>query len=398
MTSEEFQPIHYSRLLTAPNSSFFLFGVRGSGKSTWVKNLGRSLYEINFLQEDLYQRFMATPALFRDTVSRVAQTHKQDGLDTWVFIDEIQRIPSLLNEVHDAIEKYHLKFILTGSSARKLKRGGANLLAGRALVKHLYPFVPTELGNDFSLEEVLRFGSLPLIQSSAPEERKERLRAYVQTYLKEEIQAEALVRNLSGFMRFIPIAALFHGQVINISNIARDCGVERTTVSGYLEILHDTLLTFQLSAYEAKLRVRERKHPKLFWVDPGIVRAARGDFGPVTVDEQGALFEGWVAQTLRSHHAYFDDWDEMHYWASTEAKGVEIDFLLRQGRHYLAIEAKSGTRIRPEWFKGLQAVTALQGLKRRILVYQGPDSLQTEEGVEVLSVSDFLKLLETRRL
>lgn len=157
-------------------------------------------------------------------------------------------------------------------------------------------------------------------------------------------------------------------------------------------------MTFQLPAFEARLRVRERKHPKLFWVDSGIVRAARGDHGPLSAEERGTLFEGWVAQTLRSHQAYFDDWDEMSYWAPVESKGIEVDFLLKGGRSYAAIEAKSGSRIRSEWLKGLRATVDLRGLRRRILVYGGKSSLVTDDGIEVLSVPDFLKELEERRL
>lgn len=382
---------YYERLLSLPKSSFFLFGVRGSGKSTWVKRLKLPFHEINLLQEDLYQSYMVNPELFRGTLNRLKKGN-------WVFVDEIQRIPSLLNEVHRAIEENQLQFILSGSSARKLMRGGANLLAGRALVKYMYPLLPEELGPDFNLEETLRYGTLPLLVKTHKKEREERLLSYVQTYLKEEIQAEAIVRNLPGFMRFLPIAALFNSQTVNISNIARDCGVERTTVAGFLEILSDTLVTFTLPAFEAKLRVRERKHPKLYWVDPGIVRAARSDKGPISAEERGGLFEGWIAQTLRSYQKYFGDWDETYYWSPSEAKGIEVDFLLRAGKNFAAIEVKSGSRLRPEWFKGLKAIEALQGIKRRVIVYTGNQSLKSSEGIEVLSVEDFLNELQKHRI
>ncbi len=382
---------HYPRLLSPPKSSFFLFGIRGSGKSTWVHKLPIPVHEINLLEEDLFQKYLTQPELFRGALERL-----ENG--SWVFVDEIQRIPALLNEVHRAIEAKQLQFILTGSSARKLRQAGVNLLAGRALVKYLFPLLPAELAQDFDLEDVLRYGTIPLIISSDAAEKKDRLQAYVQTYLKEEIQAQALVRNLGGFMRFLPIAALFHAQTLNISSLARDCGVERTTVAGYLEILQDTLATFHLSAFEAKLRVKERKQHKLYWIDPGLVRAARGDLGPVTVEERGALFEGWVAQTLRSHQAYYGDWDEMFYWASTQAKGVEVDFLLRSGRTFTAIEVKSGTRLRPEWFKGLSAIAELSGVKRRLVVYGGTESIRTPDGIDVLTVNDFLYELEARQL
>jgi predicted AAA+ superfamily ATPase len=382
---------YFPRLLSVPKSSFFLFGVRGSGKSTWVQRLDRSLLEINLLREDLFQKYLTDPALFRGVLDRAAK-------GSWVFVDEIQRIPGLLNEVHRSIEERQLKFILSGSSARKLKRGGANLLAGRALVKNIFPLLPEEIGEAFDLEDALRFGTIPLIYTSEASERKDRLKSYVQTYLKEEIQAEALVRNLAGFMRFIPIAALFHGQVVNISNLARDCGVERTTVAGYLQILQDTLMTFHLPAFEAKLRVKERKHPKLYWVDPGLVRAARGDLGEIASEERGSLIEGWVAQTLRSNQEYRQDWDEMFYWSPTESKGIEVDFILRAGKKITAIEVKSGTRIRPDWFKGLQAIGELKEVKRRILVYGGNESLKTQDGLDVLCIADFLEELKARTL
>ncbi|MCM2277681.1 MAG: DUF4143 domain-containing protein [Oligoflexia bacterium] len=144
--------------------------------------------------------------------------------------------------------------------------------------------------------------------------------------------------------------------------------------------------------------MRERKHPKLYWVDPGIVRAARGDYGPVSSEERGSLLEGWVAQTLRSCQGYFDDWDEMFYWAPSEAKGIEVDFLLRGGRKFVAIEVKSGSRIRPEWFTGLEAIRDLKGVGRRIVVYLGLESITTDTGIEVLTLADFLKELESRKL
>jgi len=174
-------------------------------------------------------------------------------------VDEIQRLPNLLNEVHRFIEEKRLRFVLCGSSARKLKRAGVNLLAGRVLRRFMHPFVPAELGKRFDLEKALRFGLLPVVWDSA--EKEETLAAYTQMYLKEEIQAEALVRNLPGFARFLPLAALFNSQVINTTNIARESGVARTTVTGFLEILEETLLCFKVPAYEARLRVRERKLP-----------------------------------------------------------------------------------------------------------------------------------------
>lgn len=226
----------YPRRLQPPASSFFLFGMRGVGKTSWARQHFPEAYRIDLLNESFYQTYLADSRVFRREIAGLKR-------GAWVVVDEIQRLPWLLNEIHGAIEELKLKFVLLGSSARKLRRAGVNLLGGRALQRVMSPLLPSELRGDFSLEEVLRFGSLPIVWN-APS-KKEQLEAYVQLYLKEEIQAEALVRNLPGFARFLPVAALFHGQVLNVEGLARDCGVARTTVQGYLDILEDTLLAFR---------------------------------------------------------------------------------------------------------------------------------------------------------
>ncbi|MBI3185175.1 MAG: AAA family ATPase [Myxococcales bacterium] len=258
------------RLLKPPRQSFFLFGPRGTGKSTWVRQHFPGAKRIDLLAEGLFLELLRRPESFGDRL-RALRPH------TWVCVDEVQRLPSLLNDVHRFIEERDLRFALAGSSARRLRRGGVNLLAGRALRKSLYPFLPFELEGRFALEDALRAGTLPVVLAS--ERPDETLRAYVQSYLKEEVQAEALVRNLPGFARFLPVAALMHGQTVNVSGLARDSGVSRTTVDEYVSILEDTLLAWRLPGFEAKLRVRERKHPKLHWIDPGLVRAAKGQRG-----------------------------------------------------------------------------------------------------------------------
>ncbi len=381
----------YPRLLAAPRSSFFLFGPRGAGKSTWVSGLKRAHATVNLLDEALYQRTLADPSVFSGLLAPLDR-------GSWVFVDEIQRLPQLLNEIHRLIEERKLGFVLTGSSARKLRQSGVNLLAGRALVREMFPLLPEEMGEDFDLDATLRHGSLALIAASDEQEREDRLAAYARTYLKEEIKAEALVRNLPGFTRFLPVAGLCHGQVINVSAIARDCGVERTTVRGFLDVLEDTLFVFRLQAYEARLRVRERKHPKLYWVDPGIVRAAKGQLAAVAQEERGALFEGWVAQTLRAYQGYRKAFEEMFYWSPLQARGIEVDFLLRLGKDLVAIEAKASTRFRDDHLRGLRAVADLSAVKRRILVYLGTDTLRTSDGIDVLPALRFADLLATGRI
>ena len=200
--------------------------------------------------------------------------------------------------MHRAIENKRLRFALLGSSARKLKAAGVNLLAGRALPKTMFPLSAAELGRDFDLERALRFGTVPLIWTN--EAPAQALEAYAQLYLREEIRAEALVRNLRGFARFLPIAALFNAQTINVAGIARAAGVARATVEGYLDILEDTLLTFRLPAFEARLRVRERKLPKLHWVDAGVVRAVKRQLGAVAAEERGRCSRaGWSPRCAR---------------------------------------------------------------------------------------------------
>ncbi len=311
-------------------------------------------------------------------------------------MDEIQRLPQLLNEVHRLIEEKKLKFALTGSSARKLRRAGVNLLGGRALKKEMFPLTPEELGADFNLNRALRFGTLPLIWRS--EEPKESLMSYVQMYLKEEIQAEALVRNLGGFSRFLPIAAIFHGQTLNISNVARDAEVKRPTVVGFFDVLEDTLLAKRLPAFESKLRVREKVHPKFYWIDSGIVRAARKNLSAPSAEESGPLLEGLVHTLLCAQKEYFGEIDEIFYWSPAEAKDTEVDFLIRKGTEYIAVEVKAARKLRPEHFRGLKAISELRGLVRKILVYLGDEELKIDNEIDVLPFNSFLRDLENRNI
>ena len=380
------------RCIRPPQQSFFLFGPRGTGKTMWVNREFPDIYTVNLLDEGLYQSYLADISRFAGEL-RALEPH------SWVFVDEIQRLPSLLNEVHRFIEERGHRFVLTGSSARKFRRGGVNLLAGRALVRFMHPFLPVELGSAFDLESVLTAGSMPLIWN-APEPA-ETLRSYVQTYLKEEIQAEALVRNLPGFARFLPIAGIMHGQTVNISAAARDAGVSRTTAQGYLEILEDTLLAFRLPAFEAKLRVRERAHPKLYFVDPGLARAVRGAHGaqqPLQPHETGALFEGWIASVLRAHRDYFDLFDDYYYWQPAGAHQTEVDFVLRRDGRHVAIEVKHTARVGPEALRGLRAVAGLEALVRRTLVYTGERRMRTDDGIDILPLSSFLEELADGRI
>jgi predicted AAA+ superfamily ATPase len=230
------------------------------------------------------------------------------------------------------------------------------------------------------------------------ENRRERLEAYAQLYLREEIKAEALVRNLPGFARFLPVAALCHGQVISVATLARDAGAARTTVNGYLEILEDTLVATRLPAFEGQLRVRERRHPKLFWTDPGLVRAVKRQLGPVAHEERGPLFEGWVHGVLRAHAAVSELFDEISYWAPAAARNVEVDFLLRRGRELLAIEVKTSKHASARELAGLRAIGGLRKLTRRVLVYLGREQRRSEDRIEVWPLPHFLEAMAEGRL
>ncbi len=379
----------YPRITTAPPKSFFLFGARGVGKSTWARHHFSQARRIDFLDEGLYQSLLGDPSLFAGMVRAVPNR-------SWVVVDEIQRIPGLLNQVHRFIEEKDLNFALLGSSARKLKTAGTNLLAGRAVWKTMFPLVPEELGGDFDLERLLRFGSIPLIWNA--ENPRSTLEAYVQLYLREEIKAEALVKNLPGFVRFLPIAGLFHGQSINVSAIARDSGVARTTVAGYLEILEETLLASRLPAFEARLRVRERKHPKLYWIDPGLVRAVKKQLGPLAIEERGPLLEGWIYSLLSAYGHERELYEEISYWSPLQARGVEVDFLLRRGNELLAMEVKASSTFSRSQLSGLKAIGELPEVIRRILVYTGPHELKVSQDIEVWPVNRLLEALARDQL
>lgn len=369
----------YARSLNHQNNSFFLLGPRGTGKSTWLKQQYSHAKVINLLDESLYQGYLGDISLFYNELQALPQ-------GSWVVVDEVQRLPALLNEVHRLIEDKKLKFALTGSSARKLKRSGVNLLAGRADKMNMYPLTPVELGSDFDLDQVLRFGSIPLVWDR--EDRQKALESYVQMYLKEEIKAEALVRNLSGFVRFLPVLALYNGQVLNVSSTARDANVSRSTVTGFIEILEDTLIVNRLQAYQPRLRVRESKHPKLYWIDPGLVRAAKKTKGEVGDLEKGNLFESYVFMCLKMMVDYSSVYDDIFYWSPSGSKGLEVDFILQNQDEAIAIEVKTSTRLRPEDLKGLKAIADLKNIKRRVLLYLGDKKL-IKDGIEVLPFEDF---------
>lgn len=375
----------FARLLQVPRSSFFLFGPRGTGKSTWIRSHLKDAFVVNLLAAEVMLRYERDPSEFRAEVLAHPQSR-------WIVIDEVQRVPRLLNEVHLLMEeKGYKKFALTGSSARKLKRGAANLLAGRAVVKNLFPLTTAEMNFSVASAQLLRFGAMPLsVNAPDDEAREDFLRAYVTTYLAEEIKAEALVRDLGSFSRFLEVASLAAGQTTNISGIARDAGVSRETVRGYFEVLVDTLIGSWLPAWRPRAKVKEVALPKFYWFDPGVLHAAAGGFDqPRPADWDGVLLEHLVHHEIRSYLHYTGVKGSLGYWATPS--GSEVDFVWWHGRNIVAIEVKNGRELRREWKKGIDALRA-GAAARTYIVYRGDRELELD-GTRVLPLDTFLSRL-----
>jgi len=380
----------YKRLLKLPKKSFFLFGPRGTGKSVWLSQvLKQAELKIDLLKSSEFLKYKRDPSILSHEVTPL-------GKDAWIIIDEVQKLPELLDEVHALLfESNHAyKFALSGSSARKLKKSHANMLAGRALYKRMFPLSMLEAGADFKLDFALRYGQLPMcVTALSVMEKVEFLDAYIETYLKEEIQQEALVRNLDNFYRFLIVAAIMNGQLLNISNIARDVGVARSTVQGYFSILEDTLLGWYLPAYRIKAKVKEIAHPKFYLFDCGVQRALAGLHRdkPAQV-EQGTLFETFILNEFRAMNAWKSHGARFFYWR-TEA-GNEVDLIWKKGHHAIGFEIKCSKVWRQTFNKGLNVLLDSGNIQRAFGVYQGNHILKVGE-VTVLPYGIALKMAET---
>jgi predicted AAA+ superfamily ATPase len=346
----------FKRELKAPGRSFFLFGPRQTGKTTWLRGLDLSrAWEVNLLLNDTYYRYLKQPSQFR----MEAEEKIRNGIE-WIVLDEVQRIPDLLNEVHHLIESTGTRFILSGSSARKLKRCGGNLLGGRLLLRHLYPFSVREYpaleqGNGFCLERALQWGTLPPLLGLEERDAVDTLRAYVEVYLREEIQMEALVRNLGGFTRFLDLSAAYCGEIVNFSSLAKECGLPHRTVQSYFEVLEDTLIAYRLPAWRESPTKRLVGHPKLFLFDNGVTNALchrlSGPLDPVT---RGRLFEQFFIQETRRRLDYQGNPSRLHYWRTNN--GAEVDLVLeRAGHPVLAVEFKSRPEVDRADLSGLRS-------------------------------------------
>ena len=374
----------FARLLRAPRSSCFLFGPRGTGKSTWIGRhfADARLYDLLNTTEAL--RLAREPgALFREVETLPA--------GEWVVIDEVQRVPELLNEVHRLIETRGLRFVLSGSSARKLRRGGANLLAGRALVHNLFPLVSAERSFRVDVDDALRYGGLPLAVTGA--DPAAYLSAYAETYLQEEIRAEALTRNVGGFSRFLEIAARQNGQVTNVAAISRDAAVSRSTVQNYFEILIDTLIGAWLPAWKLKRATKQVAHPKFYLFDCGVARALSGRIAyPPSPEERGALLETLLLGEIRAYAAYEGLRYPLYYWRTHD--GVEVDLLCETGAGFVAVEIKASKRWEARYNRGLNRLRDELGPGRVTCygVYEG-ERPASWGGIQVLPALEFLKRL-----
>ncbi len=321
-------------------NSFFLFGARGTGKSTFFRSylLERTLV-FDLLDDETFDRLLREPKWIEEHC-------KQKKYD-WIVIDEIQRLPKLLNLVHRMIEKYDQKFALTGSSARKLKRGAANLLAGRAFMNSLFPLTYLELGEAFHLPDVLRWGSLPKVLNLETEaEKRAYLRSYGLTYVKEEIQAEQIVRKLEPFRNFLTVAAQMSGKVLNYSAIAREVGVQVPTVQTYYQILEDTYIGFFLPHFHRSVRKSQIVAPKFYLFDNGVKKALEASLdSPPTAGTSGfgELFEAFFIQEIFRLNQYFEKDFRLSYFRTKN--GSEVDLILSKGRKNVLIEIKSSERV-----------------------------------------------------
>jgi len=344
-----------NRLISLPGrSSFFLFGPRQTGKSTLIHSrYVKNVWETNLLLSDTFFRYEKDPSLFRKEAIHQIQTNK---IKT-IFIDEVQRIPNLLNEVQYLMQNYPCQFILTGSSARKLKRGAANLLAGRAVERRLYPFVYEEIHETFDLTEALLFGTLPAVYEKPKEEKRDILSAYVHTYLREEIQAEGLVRKLGGFSRFLDIAASQIGERVNYSAIGGECLLSTKTVQAYYEILEDTLIGIRLNPWRKSLRKRLSAQPKYYLVDNGITNALLKRLTiSLSLDAalKGKLFEQWIVSETNACLHYHASEANMYFWRTNH--GAEVDLLIeKHGKLKGAFEIKSTAHVKNSHLSGLRS-------------------------------------------
>ena len=372
----------YSRLLPTLSGSTFLFGPRGTGKSTWLRERFPQAVAYDLLDTSEALRLAKTPhMLYRELATLPA--------DAWVVIDEVQKVPALLDEVHHLIEARRLRFVLSGSSARKLRRGGVNLLAGRAVTATMLPLVSAEL--DFKVEpsQLLHYGSLPMTVDA--EDPRPYLRSYAETYLVQEVQAEALTRNVGAFSRFLEVAARQNAQTTNATAIAKAVGIGRETVRSHFEVLVDTLLGYWLPSWKLKSANKQVTHSKFYFFDAGVARALSGRLPyPPTSEELGSLAETFLLHELRAYLAYTGLDYRLHFWRTHD--GAEVDVLCEAANGFVALEIKSSTFWEKRFNRGLRRLREHLPSAHCYGVYFGERAALWDD-VRVYPAMDFLKRL-----
>jgi uncharacterized protein len=375
----------YQRLLTKPqkgHASFFLFGPRGTGKSSWVRAEFPEALFFDLLLNSTYLEFLQNPSSLEE---RIPVDFKG-----WVVIDEIQKIPELLNEVHRLIESKHYRFILTGSSARSLRRKGTNLLAGRAHSYKMFPLTAAELGADFNLTTSLIMGQLPSVYEQK-NNAQEYLNAYIGTYLREEVLQEGVTRNLAAFARFLEVASFSQAGLLNISEVARECKIERKVVESYFTILEDLLIARRLPVFTKKAKRQTIIHPKFYYFDAGVYRSIRPK-GPLDTPELigGVALETLILQELSAVNEYIRSRFEIYFWRTVDQQ--EVDFILYGEKSLLAIEVKSSKTVHPSDLRSLQIFKEEYPVAKLFLLYCGKETLH-REGIDILPIQEILPRL-----
>ena len=369
------------RFFDPPDKSFFLFGPRGTGKSTLVKRAFKDALYLDLLDPEVFRIYAANPERLRERLLAAPDV-------ATVVIDEIQKIPQLLGLVHSLVEqRKKWQFILTGSSARKLKRTAVDLLAGRALLCRLHPFMAAELGRRFSLDTALSVGLLPIVIDSDSPERV--LQTYAALYLREEVQMEGLVRNIGNFSRFLETVSFSHASLLNVANIARECQIERKVVEGYLSILEDLMLGYRVGIFSKRAQRAIVSHSKFYLFDAGVFRSLRPR-GPLDRPQEidGQALEGLVAQHLRAWIEYSTSDFTLYFWRTRS--GVEVDFILYGSKGIIAIEVKNSSRIQPHDFRGLRSFKEDYPKSKAYLLYRGKERL-IRDGVHCIPCDEFLQ-------
>ena len=373
----------YPRLLQAPpRQSFFLFGPRGVGKTAWLHQQFPGALFFDMLDYQVYTELLASPQRLGE---RIPQGQKE-----WVVVDEVQRVPELLNEVHRLIESRRLRFVLTGSSARKLRGRGINLLAGRAVTRHMHPLTALELGKDFDLKRAVRFGCLPLACTS--ENPEDYLKSYAATYLREEVQQEGLTRNIGAFSRFLETASFSQGNVLNMAAVARECAISTKVVEDYFSILEDLLIAIRLPVFTKRAKRKLIAHPKFYFFDAGVFQAIRPR-GPLDAPEQihGPALETLFLQQVRALNDYKDLGYRLHYWRT--ASGDEVDCVLYGERGLRAFEVKMAHNVRPDDLRSLLRFLSDFPQAKTHLLYLGQRRWH-DRGIEVLPFEECVATLD----